>query len=474
MIVQLDQEGNVIAEFATITEAYRATGAEATNIRKVIKGIRNLAKGFRWEERFTEIEEDPGCENIRGENLNPECLDEDGFGREDKSWTERGDNATFTGTALGEDLRTLEDVLSRCEVDLTVWEVKSHTLKHWTTAMKVKVLVDSVTGRQWKEGVPFKGSPVSTHKDVLVTNTSWKVEFAHRSDYREKLVEMLLEKIAPTYLEVGPRQKRGAKYAVEFAIFDHHLGKDGFDPNTMQPLWSIDQAMNEYQKVIQFGLSHLDLDKVSEFWLPTGNDLLHTDSYLGTTTSGTKIASDLFWLTLFRYGKEAVSLAIQTLRQYAPVKVMFIPGNHDHNGILALSEVIKGTFTGSDVETFCSGRGREWMKYGKNLLGWHHGDKCDPRKAHTAMIGDVPDLIELNQYRAMHVGHTHRSAKWETVSLNTLTEEFGLVYEICPSLTPTDKWHDQNLYIGNMRRSKIFVYDYDRGLEAEYIYNIQK
>lgn len=455
MIVQLDLEGNVIAEFSTITEAQDATGAESTNIRAVISGRRNTAKGFKWEERYEE--EEPAVE---GDNVSSE-------------WKEDKDQATFTGRVLGEELTTLEDVLKRCKVDLTVWEVKTHTLKHWTTTMKKKTLVDSKSGKAWKDGIPFEGSPVSVHESVSVLNTGWTIIFQHKSDYKERLVEMLKNSIT-SLKGVTLLPKREAKsYVVEFMITDHHLGKDGLDPTTLKPIWSVDEAMSEYQKVIDFGLSKLDLDKVQEFWLPTGNDLLHVENGNGVTTSGTRVSGDLIWLNLFRYGKEAVSLAVETLSKYAPVKAYFIPGNHDQSGVLSMSEVIAALFKNNpNVEVICSGRGREWAVFGNNIIGWHHGNRCDARKAHTMMITDVPHLLHENQYRAVHVGHTHRSAKMETVTLNTLNEEFGLVYEICPSLTPLDAWHNDNIYIGNLRRSKIFCYEHDKGLEAEFIYNL--
>lgn len=456
MIVQLDLNGSVIAEFTSISEAAEATGAEATNIRAVIAGRRNSAKGFLWEERFEEVEVAIDKEDSQANT----------------AWTETPSGATFTGTAA-EELTTLQDVLDRCKADLSIWEVKKHTLKHWTTTMKRKTLVDPKTGKSWKEGVPFEGNPVAIHESISVLNTGWTVEFSPRTDYKERLVEMLKTNIAQVKTSSKVFKGRGAKYAVEFMITDHHLGKDGFDLQTLKPLWSIDEAMAEYQKVIEFGLSKIDLDNVQEFWLPTGNDLLHTESNLATTTSGTKVGGDHLWLQLFRMGKEAVSLAIQTLSQYAPVKAYFIPGNHDQSGVLAMSEVIRAVFQSNpNVTVFCNEKGRDWVTFGNNLIGWHHGNRCDARKAHTMMISDVPHLLHNNQYRAVHVGHTHRSSKTETLTLNTLNEEFGLVYEICPSLTATDVWHSENLYLGNLRRSKIFTYEHDRGLEAEHIYTI--
>jgi hypothetical protein len=460
LIVQLDLEGNVIAEYSTISEAQEATGAEGTNIRAVIAGRRNTAKGYKWEERY---EEEEPIVDVDSDNTSSE-------------WKEDKGQATFTGRVVGEELTTLEDVLKRCKVDLSVWEVKTHTLKHWTTTMKKKTLVDSKSGKAWKDGVPFVGTPVSAHESVSVMNTGWTIIFQHKSDYKERLVEMLKSQIKPQLVtNILPTRGRtkSASYAVEFMITDHHLGKDGLDPNTLKPIWSIDEAMAEYQKVIEFGLSKVDLDTVQEFWLPTGNDLLHVENGNGVTTSGTRVSGDLIWLNLFRYGKEAIDLAIQALSKYAPVKAYFIPGNHDQSGVLSMSEVISALFKNNpNVEVICSGRGREWAVFGNNLIGWHHGNRCDARKAHTMMITDVPSLLHQDQYRALHVGHTHRSAKSETVTLNTLNEEFGLVYEICPSLTPLDAWHNDNIYIGNLRRSKIFCYEYEKGLEAEFIYNL--
>ncbi len=464
MILQLDLDGNFIAEFRTITEASETSGAEGTNIRAVIRGRRNTANGFKWEERFDEVEE---RETLTKEI--PDTQEPPGS----SGWIETEGQATFTGTAPGEELKTLAEVLARCKADLSVWQVKRHTLKHWSTAMKKKILVDSKTGKEWVEGVPFVGPPTATHREITVINTGWTIEFEHKNDYKERLVEMLKKSIYPLPQLDRKLAKRSANYVAEFMITDHHLGKEGLDPKTCKPIWSIDEAMSEYQKVIEFGLSKLDLDNISEFWLPTGNDLLHVENGYGTTTSGTRVSGDMLWLNLFRYGKEAVSLAIDTLSRYAPVKVYFIPGNHDQSGVLSMSEVISALFQHNEnVKVICSGKGREWATFGNNLIGWHHGNKCDARKAHTMMITDVPNLLHNNQYRAMHVGHTHRSAKTETVTLNTLNEELGLVFEICPSLTPLDAWHNDNLYIGNLRRSKIFCYEHDRGLEAEYIYNI--
>lgn len=452
MIIQRDANGRIIGKYDSVAQAGAETDITTRNIYSVLAGDRKTAGGFYWEK----VDDD--------EQDTPESRTE---------WSESTDEARFSGVIRGKNVTTLEELLEFCQVNLDRWEVKRHTIKTWHTTLKRKGYIDTATADVPVKGKGFVGKPLPTHDVEQILNVGFTVEFALRSDFKEQLVEMLKTHIQPVFLK-KPLQRQKGKYVVEFAIFDHHLGKEGFDAETLQHNWSIETAMEQYQKVIEFGLSKVDIDNVHEFLLPTGNDLINVDSVLGSTTSGTKVGSDTFWLNLFRYSKEAVSQAIQMLQQYAPVKAIFIPGNHDHNGVLALSEVIKAMFQhNTDVDVICSGRGREWYDFGNNLLGWHHGDRCDAKKAHTMMIADVPHLIKKNQYRAMHVGHTHRSAKTETVSLLTSTEEFGLTYEICPSLSPLDKWHDANLFIGNLRRSKIFGYEYDRGHEFEFIYNLK-
>lgn len=48
-MIQQVEDGVVIAEYATPTEASKASGAKATNITKVCKGIRRQAGGYEWK-----------------------------------------------------------------------------------------------------------------------------------------------------------------------------------------------------------------------------------------------------------------------------------------------------------------------------------------------------------------------------------------------------------------------------------------
>ena len=48
MILQIDSQGNVVGKYNTFMEAMRETGVNDSSIRKVLRGDRNSAGGFRW------------------------------------------------------------------------------------------------------------------------------------------------------------------------------------------------------------------------------------------------------------------------------------------------------------------------------------------------------------------------------------------------------------------------------------------
>lgn len=464
MIVRKDLEGNELGRYKNLAEAAAQTGVFATNIRKVINGKRDTAGSCKWEEEFEEIEEQEQEQDTEETPLSGHT-----FQHEYKA-----DSVKFTGVLKDVEINSLEDLLKYTNVDLTIWEVKSWATKSWTTTMKAKTAKDTATCMPPVEGKGFQGKLYFEHEPIQVLNLGFTVNFVPRQDYKEKLLEILKSHVGAVAYKAPP--KRGAgKLVAEFMITDHHLGKQGFDPATLKMNWSIEEAIQEYYNVIEFGLQQLDKDSLHEIILVAGNDGIHIDNNLGQTTSGTQVADNQFFLTLFRYNKEMLISAINRLLEFAPVRVECIPGNHDETATLTMSEVLKEAYRNNpNVQINCSPNGRAYYRFGVNFLAWHHGKGNSPQKAANMMIADRPQDFATAKYRTCHVGHTHMSKKTQVATLQSLSEDHGIVYEVCPSVTPTDFWHDQNLFIGPLRRSKIFVYDVDRGLVGEHYYNILK
>lgn len=456
MIYQIDPKTDeIIGKFESVSHASEETEIVLTNIAACVRGVRKTAGGFRWE--FREEEEETESFEKRTHTFEHEYTN---------------DSVRFTGVLKDVDIKTLDDLLKYTDVDLSVWEVKNWTTKAWYTAMKAKKTFDTATAAPPIPGQGFVGKPYQEHTPIQVLNLGFTVNFVPRIDYKEKLKALLKEGI-PKVTPVYPVSRSEPTQVVEFMITDHHLGKAGFDSKTMTFNWDIPTAVAEYHRVIEYGLSQLNPLLIKEILLIAGNDYLHIDGNLGQTTSGTKVGDSQFYLNLFRYGKTTLATAINKLVAVAPVRVIFIPGNHDETGTLTLSEVITEMFADNPyVKVQSGGNGREYYNFGVNFLAWHHGKGNSPEKAARMMIADRPEYFAKSKYRACHVGHTHKTKRVEQYSLVSVDEDHGIIYEVCPSVTPTDFWHDQNLFIGSMRRSKIFVYDEDKGLIAEHIYTV--
>lgn len=454
MIIQKDTEGNILGRFNSVAEASEHTEIIATNIYAVLRGDRDKAGGSFWEK----VQDEEPEQETQGNNL--------------VEFSETADGAVYSGVLRGIKITSLQELLAYCKVDLDKWEVKAHTIRTWTTSMKKKSYIDSATALPPKQGAGFVGKPLPMQETDQLLNIGFKVELIANRKFLDNLKQTLLSNIQPLPKKAAIRKNNG-RYVAEFMITDHHLGKAGFDPSTLKFNWSIEQAIQEYYNVIDFGIDRLDTANLTEILLIAGNDYLHIDSNLGTTSSGTKVADSQFFLTLFRYGKETLINSILKLREIAPVRVIFIPGNHDEVGTVTMSEVITEAFRNDpSVTVQCNGSGRDYYRFGVNFLAWQHGKGNNPQKAANMMIAERPQEFATAKFRFCHVGHTHMSKKTEVKTFNTLSEDHGVVYEICPSVTSTDFWHFENIFIGPLRRSKIFVYDIDHGLTAEHYYNI--
>jgi hypothetical protein len=88
------------------------------------------------------------------------------------------------------------------------------------------------------------------------------------------------------------------------------------------------------------------------------------------------------------------------------------------------------------------------------------------------MTLDEPELFARCKYKAFQVGHLHKNKINKVIDLEFKDEIHGIDVEICPSLSPVDQWHHENLYIGNIRRSKGFVRHKEHGLIKELYYNL--
>lgn len=362
------------------------------------------------------------------------------------------DDEILTET-FSEKLYTVDEMAAFHKIDMTVWEPAAIITNYWEVGAKL--------GNQ-SSGFFVATTPLH----------QLKVTWRRIKDNIKNIKELLLSQIAlPEFVPL--KIKSRGDLSAEIMITDHHFGKVGFNPETMDFNWTLKEAGKAYNDAVDFFLSQLDLSQVAEFVLPTGNDLLNIDSNANTTTKGTPQMTGDFWASVFRYGKETVIAVIEKLSKIAPVYVYFIPGNHDRNSTFGLGEAVAAYFAGNP-NVFVTNNivKRCYHSFGANLIGYAHGDGLKAKEVYKAMSLDEPQRFGAAKFKSFHLGHLHQNKINKVIDLEFKSEVNGIDVEICPSLSPVDEWHYHNLYIGNLRRSKCFLRHKERGLVGEFYFNL--
>jgi predicted phosphodiesterase len=279
----------------------------------------------------------------------------------------------------------------------------------------------------------------------------------------------LLKEIKPLNIEYTTPDPAG-DLALEIMLTDHHFGKIPF--SYKEEDWTLANAKREYLDAVAYHISQAPKE-VSTLILPIGNDLLHINSNTGTTKKGTAMEYSANYHRLYSFVRDVVAGSVVSLSERFNIKIVVVPGNHDEDACYRLGDYLMGLFDGSQrVTVDNSGHDRKYVEWGNTLLMFTHGEKVNIQKLHDSFSSDVPSLNGRCKYRYAHIGHLHKNMKSETWRKNIKDEYLGTEVEICPSLSPTDNWHFDNMYVGNQRRTKAFLYSLDRGKVSEWYYSI--
>lgn len=158
-------------------------------------------------------------------------------------------------------------------------------------------------------------------------------------------------------------------------------------------------------------------------------DMLHYDSMAPVTPrSGHLLDAD------GRYAK-VVAVAVKVMRQciesaldkHLQVHVINAPGNHDETGALWMSVALSHIYANEPrVSIDTNPSVFAYYRWGKCLIGIHHGHTCKPDKLPGVMAADRAKDWGETEYRYWWMGHIHHESKREfpgvsVESFNTLS-----------------------------------------------------
>jgi len=273
-------------------------------------------------------------------------------------------------------------------------------------------------------------------ESIRVTNPLFvKAEEKQFSDLTETLINDL-QQYAPKFPKLK-RIKNKDSYLLVIDPADIHIGKlcSAFESGEAYNNQIAVQRVLEGVKGILQKVSSFNIDKILFIG---GNDILHIDSPLRTTTSGTPQDTDGMWHTNFLIAKQLYTDVLELLLGVADVHFTFNPSNHDYTNGFFLAQVIETYFKECKNITFDTTIAhRKGFKYFNNLIGTTHGDGAKQMDLPLLMAVEFPIEWSQTKHRYIYTHHVHHK---------TSKDYAGITIESLRSPSGTDSWHHRNGY----------------------------
>ena len=351
--------------------------------------------------------------------------------------------AVFSGKSYN--IRTFEELAAYAEIDLDIWE------EVWREANK------------WEVGAKDKNKDLQVHQLFQVKAKYQKRKGVEQA--RAIISDMVkaAERFAPKYPKIKHVRVRDPHMAI-FGLPDPHIGKLCWAAETGTD-YDIKIARKMYQAAIEDLAAKSQGFPIERIILPIGNDFYNSDGISNATTKGTQQDTDGRWQKLFQVGREVCVEAIDYLTNIAPVEVVCVPGNHDHQTSIYLAQVLHAWYRNCpNVKVDIEPGTRKYVHYEKNLIGMAHGDKENKKKLPLLMMTEMRRIWGQCSYGEWLTGHIHTRSETE---YKTADEDCGIRHQTMSALSGTDAYHHQHGY-RNMRAAEAFLYSPNFGRVATF------
>lgn len=287
-----------------------------------------------------------------------------------------------------------------------------------------------------------------------------QVEAEAPVDYKTIFKEALSEvEIPNTY--IYPNYRDPSERLLIINATDVHLNKKYFQKQT-----SLREQLNTFKDAITYITNQAQ--KVDKILFIIGHDLLHSE-YNNATTKGTPQDTLESSEVVFKEALKVLIHSISYCNLFAPVDVVLCNGNHAYNAELQLFSALEVFYENTEADVTLTGNraDRQYYEYGDNSFMLIHDPRNKVAELPLVFSLENPKLfVKSNKY--ILSGHLHSKKETHFIASK---ENYGIEHIQCPSLSGTDKWHHDNMYIGNKERMLGLVVDKKKGIVNHIIYN---
>ena len=349
-------------------------------------------------------------------------------------------------------VKSLDDLLSACNVDLDHWEVDKYDIGTY-----------EVTGFD-NDRNPVTVTMFRTKAFLKPIKAEFNIQ-----QVRDKLMEDLKDLSVKVDRKERVRpDDRNDLHLLEISAFDLHLGKIGIKGDE----YSMEIAEERLFSAIEHLLYRAQGYYVDKILFIVGHDLLNSDKDwpIPATTRGTPQFNSDYHIDMYRFARKLLIKAINKLAEIADVHVMVIPGNHDRESVMHLGDTLELYYEENDnVKVDNSDCLMKAIPYGNNLIISDHGDGAKAASLPGIIAQRFKNLWSNTVYVEVHRGHFHTN---KAMKLQAIEELNGITIRNFSSMSATDYWHDSKGFIGNIKKAQAFIYSRQNGLQGILNYNV--
>lgn len=238
-----------------------------------------------------------------------------------------------------------------------------------------------------------------------------------------------------------------------YPLGDPHIGMLAWDKECGEN-WDLDIAVRTFVDIFAHVVKTAPRSK--EALIINLGDFFHADNQAGVTSrSGHSLDMDGRYAKMVQVGVMILRRMIETaLEHHETVRIINVIGNHDDTGSLFLSILLKHVYENEPrVIVDDAPSPFHYVRWGKVLIGAHHGHTCKMEKLPGVMAADRAEDWGQTQFRYWLTGHIHHDSK----------KEFpGCMVESFRTLAAKDSYATYGGWRSG-RDTKVIVYHKERG-----------
>lgn len=312
-----------------------------------------------------------------------------------------------------------------------------------------------------EDGYNVKGRSTYYSPDGTIKG-EW-VKTTRDQERQEEMIREALQAMTDKLPRIKPTKgpKSGAEDLLAcYNVSDHHFGMLSWHEETGE-----DYDLEIAETLLVGAFDHLvnTVPTCKQSLVTLMGDLLHYDNFRAETSSGNMLDADGRYPKMVRAAvRSARYLVHAALKRHETVHVIVERGNHDPSSSIFLMEALSNVYEAEPRVTIDTSPAKfHYHRFGKCLVGIHHGDTVKMKDLPMLMAHDKAQDWGETEHRFWWTGHVHHDA----------TQEYpGVKCESFRVLAAKDAWHSEQGY-RSKRDMKAIILHREHGEVARHIFN---